>query len=255
MTFSTGWGRPSSRPSRPWTRWSAGPLPIRTRNAWWGTIGSARRTWPRTPAIAAEIRKTVADVKAFAAGVHGGAIRPPTAARFTQVLSIGIGGSALGPDVRSRRPGQPRSRPLDRSILSTTRIRTASPAPWPCWPADWAKRSRSLPPRAVARRTHATACCWWPRPIARRAWSSPGTRWPSHAGLADGSYRRGARLAGSLPHVRLDRRTHQRAVGGRPGARSPARARHRRFARRRRGLRRGYPPARHASTTRPPSWP
>jgi glucose-6-phosphate isomerase len=50
-----------------------------------------------SPAIAAEIRKTVADVKAFAAGVHGGTIRPPTAARFTQVLSIGIGGSALGP--------------------------------------------------------------------------------------------------------------------------------------------------------------
>jgi glucose-6-phosphate isomerase len=50
-----------------------------------------------SPAIAAEIRKTVADVKTFAAGVHGGSIRPPTAARFTQVLSIGIGGSALGP--------------------------------------------------------------------------------------------------------------------------------------------------------------
>src|SRR6266480_6806662 len=50
-----------------------------------------------SPEIAAEIRKTAADVKTFAAGVHGGTIRPPTAARFTQVLSIGIGGSALGP--------------------------------------------------------------------------------------------------------------------------------------------------------------
>lgn len=50
-----------------------------------------------TPEIAAEIRKTVADVKAFAAGVHGGRIRPPTAARYTGVLCIGIGGSALGP--------------------------------------------------------------------------------------------------------------------------------------------------------------
>src|SRR5688500_5845920 len=50
-----------------------------------------------TPEIAAEIRKTVADVKAFAAGVHGGTIKPPAAARFTRVLSIGIGGSALGP--------------------------------------------------------------------------------------------------------------------------------------------------------------
>jgi glucose-6-phosphate isomerase len=59
--------------------------------------------WLRAPdlapraEIAAEIRKTIADVKKFAAGVHSGSIRPPTAARFTCVLSVGIGGSALGP--------------------------------------------------------------------------------------------------------------------------------------------------------------
>lgn len=50
-----------------------------------------------TPAIAAEIRKTVADVKAFAADVHGGRVRPPSVPRYTGVLCIGIGGSALGP--------------------------------------------------------------------------------------------------------------------------------------------------------------
>ncbi|HET6574380.1 MAG TPA: glucose-6-phosphate isomerase [Fimbriiglobus sp.] len=59
--------------------------------------------WLRAPGlaptaeIAAEIRKTVADVKAFAAGVHGERVRPPAAARYTGVLCIGIGGSALGP--------------------------------------------------------------------------------------------------------------------------------------------------------------
>jgi glucose-6-phosphate isomerase len=59
--------------------------------------------WLRAPdlaptrEIAAEIRKTVEDVKAFAVGVHGGRIQPPSASRFTRVLSIGIGGSALGP--------------------------------------------------------------------------------------------------------------------------------------------------------------
>jgi glucose-6-phosphate isomerase len=59
--------------------------------------------WLRTPdlapsrEIAAEIRKTVEDVKTFAARVHGGAIKPPSVARFTRILSIGIGGSALGP--------------------------------------------------------------------------------------------------------------------------------------------------------------
>src|SRR4029450_6770793 len=51
-----------------------------------------------TPAIAAEVRKTGEDVKPFAAKIHSAAIKPPSAARFTRVLSIGIGGSALGPE-------------------------------------------------------------------------------------------------------------------------------------------------------------
>jgi len=50
-----------------------------------------------TPEIAAEIRKTIADIKKFAADVHAAVVRPPTAARFNHVLSVGIGGSALGP--------------------------------------------------------------------------------------------------------------------------------------------------------------
>lgn len=59
--------------------------------------------WLRNPdlaptrEIAAEIRKTIADVKAFATGVHSGRVRPPKAERYTGVLCIGIGGSALGP--------------------------------------------------------------------------------------------------------------------------------------------------------------
>ena len=50
-----------------------------------------------TPEIAREIRDTLAAVKAFASAVHDGTTRPPTAPKFTRVLSIGIGGSALGP--------------------------------------------------------------------------------------------------------------------------------------------------------------
>jgi glucose-6-phosphate isomerase len=50
-----------------------------------------------TPEIAAEIRKTVADLKGFAADVHAGRIRPPAAPKYTGLLCIGIGGSALGP--------------------------------------------------------------------------------------------------------------------------------------------------------------
>lgn len=48
------------------------------------------------PEIAAEIRNTVNQVKSFAASVHTGPIRRRTRS-FTRVLSIGIGGSALGP--------------------------------------------------------------------------------------------------------------------------------------------------------------
>jgi glucose-6-phosphate isomerase len=50
-----------------------------------------------TPQITAEIRRTIADIEAFATGVHGATIRPPGAARFRSLLCIGIGGSALGP--------------------------------------------------------------------------------------------------------------------------------------------------------------
>lgn len=59
--------------------------------------------WLRAPELApdaglsAEIRQTAATVKDFAARVHSGEIKPEKAARFTRVLSIGIGGSALGP--------------------------------------------------------------------------------------------------------------------------------------------------------------
>jgi glucose-6-phosphate isomerase len=59
--------------------------------------------WLRKPDLASakeianEIRKTVEDIKTFTSRIHGGAIKPTSAARFARVLSIGIGGSALGP--------------------------------------------------------------------------------------------------------------------------------------------------------------
>ena len=50
-------------------------------------------------AIADEIRVTQQRVLDFAAHVHDGRVAPPTAARFRHVLVIGIGGSALGPQL------------------------------------------------------------------------------------------------------------------------------------------------------------
>ncbi len=50
-----------------------------------------------TPELQQQIIGTVEQIASFAQQVHSGAIKPPEAARFTDLLSIGIGGSALGP--------------------------------------------------------------------------------------------------------------------------------------------------------------
>ncbi|MBD2386130.1 glucose-6-phosphate isomerase [Cylindrospermum sp. FACHB-282] len=50
-----------------------------------------------TPELTQEIVQTIEQIEAFAEKVQTGAIHPPRASRFTDVISIGIGGSALGP--------------------------------------------------------------------------------------------------------------------------------------------------------------
>jgi glucose-6-phosphate isomerase len=50
-----------------------------------------------TPELAAEITRTLGDVERFAARVHEGETTGAGGARFENVLCIGIGGSALGP--------------------------------------------------------------------------------------------------------------------------------------------------------------
>src|SRR2546421_4017307 len=70
-----------------------------------------------SPEIAAEIRKTVSDVKALAAAVHAGTVRPPSAARFVRVLSIGIGGSALGPMFVADALGRPGGDPMKVAFI------------------------------------------------------------------------------------------------------------------------------------------
>lgn len=52
-----------------------------------------------TPELRAEIDATLAATLQFAADVHGGKIAPPTGGKFTRVLVVGIGGSALGPQL------------------------------------------------------------------------------------------------------------------------------------------------------------
>lgn len=50
-----------------------------------------------TPELRHDIVDTLAQIESFTQNIHSEAIRPPQAVRFTDVLSIGIGGSALGP--------------------------------------------------------------------------------------------------------------------------------------------------------------
>ncbi|MFQ5768549.1 MAG: glucose-6-phosphate isomerase [Acidobacteriota bacterium] len=52
-----------------------------------------------TPELAQQIREGVENIRKFAAAVHDGALRPVRSERFTRFLLIGIGGSALGPQL------------------------------------------------------------------------------------------------------------------------------------------------------------
>ena len=82
--------------------------------------------WLRAPELApergisAEIRAMVAGVKVFAIRVHSGDIKPERGGRFTRVLSIGIGGSALGPMFVADALGQPGKDKLQPHFVDNT---------------------------------------------------------------------------------------------------------------------------------------
>ncbi len=61
-----------------------------------------------TPELRKEIESCKASVKAFARAVHAGRVKPQRARRFTNVLVIGIGGSALGPEFVARALASPK---------------------------------------------------------------------------------------------------------------------------------------------------
>jgi len=72
--------------------------------------------WLRAPdrapdaAIRSAIEDTLARIHAFTASVHAARIRPQRAPRFTCVLVVGIGGSALGPELVAAALGSPADR-------------------------------------------------------------------------------------------------------------------------------------------------
>ena len=82
--------------------------------------------WLRNPGLApeakitAEIEETLEAIKAFAADIHAGKIAPPSRKRFTQILSIGIGGSALGPMFVADALGEPHDAAMDIAFIDNT---------------------------------------------------------------------------------------------------------------------------------------
>jgi glucose-6-phosphate isomerase len=81
--------------------------------------------WLRTPSLAPtaeltnEITSTLAAIKDFSAKVHAGEIAGPKG-KFKNVLVIGIGGSALGPQFVAHALGQPRKDKLAVSFFDNT---------------------------------------------------------------------------------------------------------------------------------------
>ena len=81
--------------------------------------------WLRAPErapsaqITRDIQETQARILDFAARVHDGRVAPPRAARFRRLLVIGIGGSALGPQLVADALGGPAD-PLTPHFLDNT---------------------------------------------------------------------------------------------------------------------------------------
>jgi glucose-6-phosphate isomerase len=81
--------------------------------------------WLRNPALApepslrAEIEETLSAIQAFVSDVHGGVVRGSEGA-FTDVLIIGIGGSALGPQFVANALGHPRTDRLTPHFFDNT---------------------------------------------------------------------------------------------------------------------------------------
>ncbi len=72
-----------------------------------------------TPEIAREITSTLAKIKEFTASVHAGAVAGPKGP-FKNLLVIGIGGSALGPQLVNHALGNPRKDELAVTFFDNT---------------------------------------------------------------------------------------------------------------------------------------
>ena len=73
-----------------------------------------------TPELTAAITEALDQIKTFAAEVHAGKIAPAAGGRFTELLVIGIGGSALGPQFVTHALSQPGADKMAVSFFDNT---------------------------------------------------------------------------------------------------------------------------------------
>ncbi len=72
-----------------------------------------------SPEISSAITSTLTRIKSFASQVHSGAVAPQPGTKFTHILLVGIGGSALGPQFANQALGTPRD-PMGISFFDNT---------------------------------------------------------------------------------------------------------------------------------------
>ena len=132
-----------------------------------------------TPELKNAITGPLADLKDFAVKVHSGEITAPGGGLFQQILLIGIGGSALGPQLVAEAIGQGARLPIfffdNTDPAGMDACSPESPPPASTRP------SCSSSPNPAAPRKPATACSRRKPPAKPPAWISANTPSPSPA--------------------------------------------------------------------------
>ena len=179
------------------------------------------------PEIRQEIESTFAKVKAFATKVHAGEIKG-AGGEFKNVLVIGIGGSALGPQFVAQALGNPRKDKLKPYFFDNT-------------DPDGMNRTLST----IGRKLDRTLCIVISKSggtketrngmlVAQAAYEKAGLKFGQHAvavtmfGSELDQYTDRQSMARTVPDVGLGRRPHERALGSGIIARRPARYQYRR---------------------------
>ena len=206
-----------------------------------------------TADLRAAITSTLTRIKEFAAAIHTGKICPQNKAPFTNLLVIGIGGSALGPQFVA-----------DAITTSADKMKVyffdnTDPDGFDRTLAQINSLAQTL--TLVISKSGGTKETRNGMLAAQAAYAASGLDFARHAAAITGEDSELDKTAASqkmdraIPHVGLGRRSHQRPLRGRASPRGPAGYRYRRPARRRPRHRPGHPHVRHRPKSRSPSRP